>query len=96
MSVRRAQREVDAREFAEWLAIENVAPSDEADWVRAAMIACVIANANRGRNQRAFRIEDFMPRRRRKKPMTGRQMLNVFKQFAAAHNAAQDAKHGRS
>lgn len=94
MSVARAQSEIDAREFAEWNVVESIEPTDRDDWQRAAMIACVIANANRGKNQKAFTVEDFMPRRKKKK-QTPAQMFAVFSEFAAAHNAALAAKEKR-
>lgn len=30
--------------------------------LRAAIVATTVANANRGKNQRPFKVEDFMPR----------------------------------
>ena len=62
MSVSRAQKEIDSREFAEWLAFDRVEPQGEfrAD-LRAGIIAAVIANVNRGRGTPAFKPADFMP-----------------------------------
>ena len=48
--------------FNRWAAYLRVEPrgEDRAD-LRAAIVACTMANAWRGKNQRAFRVEDFMP-----------------------------------
>jgi len=63
MSVEEAQATTNARQFAEWCVFESLDPSgeDRADW-RAAMIASTVANAFRGRGQRAFKPQDFMPK----------------------------------
>lgn len=52
-----------ARLFTEWMIFYNLEPFGEqrAD-LRAAIVAATIANANRGKNQRAYKVEDFMPR----------------------------------
>ena len=57
-SVREAQKHIDAREFAEWLAFDRTHPIG---WERfdtaAAMIAMVTASAWGGK--RKFKLEDF-------------------------------------
>lgn len=60
-TIAEAQARMDSREFCDWLAYDRVDPFGEtrAD-LRAAMIASVIANANRGKSQRAFKVEDFL------------------------------------
>lgn len=94
MSVARAQREISSREFAEWIAVEQLAPLDDSDWQRAAMICCVIANGNRGRNQRAYKLDDFMPRQKKRKRMANDAMAGIFAAYVGAHNAAQKVKRG--
>ena len=61
MSVARAQREVSHREFLEWQIFERIEPFGEhrAD-LRAAMNACVMANAWKGKGAKTFTIDDFM------------------------------------
>jgi hypothetical protein len=34
------------------------------------MVACVIANANRGKNQRPYKVDDFMLKFGKEKPMS--------------------------
>lgn len=69
MSVARAQREVSQREFLEWRALERIEPFGErrAD-LRAAMIACVTANAWRAKGVKAFEVDDFMLKFEEKEP----------------------------
>lgn len=67
-SIAEVQASTNAREFAEWCVFESLDPASEAraDW-RAAMLASTIANAFRGKSQRAFTIKDFIPQFRTKK-----------------------------
>jgi hypothetical protein len=52
-----------ARHFAEWRAYESLEPfGPPAEFWRAALVAAVMANANRTKKQKAFQPEDFMPR----------------------------------
>lgn len=65
MSVKRAQREVDSREFAEWMAYADVEPfGPEREDYRAGVIAALTANVNRDPKQRQqpYDVEDFFPR----------------------------------
>ena len=64
MSVRRAQAEIDAHEFAEWMAYMTLEPfGPNRDDLRAGTIAAVIANANRDSRKRSepFAPGDFFP-----------------------------------
>ena len=62
MPVRELLARVDSRELAEWRAYERIEPFGEkrAD-ARAGMVASVMANAWKGKDQKAFTPEDFMP-----------------------------------
>lgn len=63
MSVRRAQAEISADEFVEWLAVMRMDPMGEQRGdLRAAIVASTVANAspNRARRQ-VFRVKEFMP-----------------------------------
>ena len=61
MSVRRAQQEIDSAEFAEWMAFNSIEPfGEERADVRSAMICCLLANINRGKGKKAYKISDFM------------------------------------
>jgi len=62
MSVRELLARMDSHELAEWIAFYAIEPFGEqrAD-LRAAIVASVIANCNRGKNQKAFKPADFMP-----------------------------------
>lgn len=62
MSVKRAQREIDAREFAEWMAYWSLEPWGEgrAD-LRAGIVASTMANLWRGQDSPAYAPGDFMP-----------------------------------
>lgn len=49
--------------FQEWLAYNELDPigSGRGDW-RAAMVACTISNAMRGKRGRRAKVRDFMPK----------------------------------
>lgn len=57
-----------AAEFSEWRAYDALYPIgsppeevERADYWRAALVASTIANVNRGKGKRPFKVEDFMP-----------------------------------
>ena len=62
MSVARAQREINSKEFAEWIAYERIEPGDpiRSDW-RSAMIAWVISQTMATKKTK-MEIKDFMPK----------------------------------
>ena len=80
MSVRRAQAEISAAEFAEWMAYDRLDPIGESrgDW-RAAMLATVFASAYRRKGSRPYKIEDFMPvfRKPKQRRMTADQLRDA-------------------
>jgi len=97
MSVRRAQREISAREFSEWLAYGQIEPWGEqrAD-MRNALVCCILANAHRGKNQAAFKVDDFMPEFDRQKP-SPEALKQKFEALAKLHNAkVKAAQHGNA
>lgn len=62
---------MSAHEFAEWIAYYSLEPfGEERADLRAAIVACVIANANRDpkKRRRAFKLADFMPQFDQPKP----------------------------
>ena len=62
MSVRRAQQEIDAVEFAGWMAFYAIEPWGEsrAD-LRMGILASVQANIWRGKDSQPFGASDFIP-----------------------------------
>lgn len=85
MSVRRAQREIDSREFAEWIAYDGIEPfgEDRGD-LRAGIIAATIANANRGKNSSPFHPKDFMPDFERKHKQQTDEEMQAFMRSVTA------------
>ncbi len=56
MSVRRAQSEVTAREFAEWVEYEKQSPSGpERDDIRFAMLAAIVGQIAGGKGDKVFK-----------------------------------------
>jgi hypothetical protein len=78
MTVRELLSRLDSRELSEWIAYYNLDPFGEAraDY-RAAMLACLTANINRGKHE-PFKISDFMPNFEPKKPQTMEEMKRIL------------------
>lgn len=54
--------EMSSAQFAEWMAYSALEPwGEERDDLRMAITASTIANGNRGKNQKPFKPQDFMP-----------------------------------
>ena len=54
--------EITSMQFAEWMSYATLEPfgEDRAD-LRMGILASVIANSNRGKNQKPFHASDFIP-----------------------------------
>ncbi len=85
-------REVDAREFALWVAEYRIAPfGDMREDLRAGVVGSVIANVNRRKGSPPFKPGDFVLKfgRERKSP---EQLEREAKVFVQQHNAAVNAR----
>ena len=89
MSVRRAQAEIDSREFSEWIAYHGLEPfGEERADLRAGIVAATVANVHRGRGQRALKPADFMPKPpQRPRRQSLEDMRRTMEAFARTHNA---------
>ena len=96
MSVRRAQIEIDAAEFAEWMAFGRFDPyGEERADLRAGIVAATIANVFRKKGTRALKAADFMPRFRSGPRREGwRQMKATLTHFAKLWNKRWRKLHG--
>lgn len=87
MSVRRAQQEIDSREFAEWIAYEQIDPSGaERTDLNAGIIASTIANVWRGKGQKTLKPSDFMPDFGIREPKSWESLEALFRAGAQVHN----------
>ncbi len=63
MSVRRAQAEVDAAEFAEWMAYNKLHPfAGEVEYLGFAIVASTVANCMSSGKGKRWKPDDFIPR----------------------------------
>ena len=54
--------EISSRDFAEWMAYSRLEPwGEERADLRAGIVASTIANSNRGKGQKPFKVADFLP-----------------------------------
>ena len=58
----------------------------DAENIGHAITASTIANVNRGKNQKAYKVEDFMPRYKKKPPQTENEMLQIAAMTTAANS----------
>lgn len=62
MNVDEMLSEITSMQFAEWMAYSTLEPwGEERDDLRMGIVASTIANANRGKNTKAYSPQDFMP-----------------------------------
>ena len=54
--------EISSRDLAEWMAFSRLEPwGEERADLRMGIIASTIANANRGKGQKPYKVQDFLP-----------------------------------
>lgn len=89
-------RVLSSRQIAEWMAYYSIEPFGEhAAFWRAGQIAATIANVNRGKRQRAYKPEDFMPSEPKGKPnvQTTEEMAAVLRrafEYAKRHGMTKE------
>jgi hypothetical protein len=78
MTVQGLLENITSQELSEWAAYHRRNPigPERDDW-RAAMIACTVANAHRGK-RRAYKIQDFLLKFGKKKPQSVEQMRALW------------------
>ena len=98
--MKEAQRDIDSREFAEWIAYEDIAPGnpERAD-LNAAFICVAISNAMRGKKGRSAKPADYMPKfraRRRVLPSVHelKRKLGIGLNMAKKGLEAKEKKNG--
>jgi hypothetical protein len=75
---------VSSLELSEWMAFNMLEPfGADADYLGHAITASTIANVNRGKNQKAYKAEDFMPKFE-KAEQTPNQMIQTAAMYTAA------------
>ncbi len=88
MSVRRAQQEIDSREFTEWAAIAKHEPLGyERIDVAAALICTTVASMFRGKGSPAPKLADFMCDYWKPERPTKEQLTAQMNAWAAQLNA---------
>lgn len=97
MGVAECQRRIDSAEFVEWLAYSRLEPfGEERDDLRAAMIACTVANSMRSR-KRAYKVDDFMfdfDKPPQSKQNVANVFLNAMQSIHAQNQAGRRARGG--
>ena len=76
---------ISSKLFVEWMAFNAIEPfGTEAGFLGHAITASTVANANRAKNQKAYKPNDFMPEFD-KRPQTVDQMLQIAQALTIAH-----------
>lgn len=88
MSIYEAQQKISTTEFRSWQAFYALEPFGEARTeFMLAQLCCIVANSNRGKSTKAFKVGDFIPKYgEQKRHKTGAELEAIFKQFANLHN----------
>ena len=76
---------MSSQEITEWMAFGQLEPfGADAGFLGHAITASTIANVNRGKNQKAFDAEDFMPSRGKKEPHSQEEMIQIAEMYTVA------------
>lgn len=79
MTVRQLLDSMTAQELSEWMAYARIEPFDQRRGdARAAIVACTIANAHRGKGRR-FKPKDFMLEFEDRKPQSMEEQIAILK-----------------
>ena len=72
------------REYAKL--VETLHEREQRDYWRSGLVTSMVANVNRGKNQRAFKPDDFMPKlsKKKRKPQTWQDQLSIVKGIQAS------------
>jgi len=85
MTVNQLLSQISSRELSEWAAYYSIEPFGERrEDLRAAMMACTIANAagGRGKNKPAFKLKDFLLNFEPPKQQSNDEMKSILKAIA--------------
>lgn len=75
------------------MAFNNIEPfGEERADLQSAIIACTMANAWRGKSQRAFKVSDFMPNFEGPKEQSTEEIVRIFKAAAAKNRKRKKDK----
>jgi len=76
MTVAELLDRISSRELTEWIVFSQLEPfGSEAGYVGHAIVAKTVADANRAKGQKAFEVDDFMPKFGPRKEKTVEEML---------------------
>jgi hypothetical protein len=83
---------MSSAELTEWAAFHNLEPfGGDADYLGDAITASTVANVNRGKGQKPYKVEDFMPKFEKKE-----QSIDQMVQIAAIVTASLGGQDMRS
>ena len=85
MTVSELLNRISSREITEWMAFGQLEPfGAEAGYIGHAITASTVANVNRAKGQKAYKITDFMPAMGRKEPQTPEEMIQFAEMYTIA------------
>jgi hypothetical protein len=94
MTVAELLGRISSRELTEWMAFGQLEPfGRRAEYTGHAVVASTIANVNRGKDQEPYEIEDFIPKRAKKKEdQTEAQMIAMAAMWTTAYGGKDKRK----
>ena len=85
MTVSELLNRISSREITEWMAFGQLEPfGAEAGYVGHAITSKTIADVNRTKGQKAYKVSDFMPKRGKKEPQTAEEMIQFAEMYTIA------------
>lgn len=83
------KRRMSSSEFAKWCALYRINPWGD-DWLQAAIVSCSTYNPHVSKKGRKLRIDDVIPRKKRKQ--TVQEMQGILSAFFRTAKARHDAQ----
>lgn len=74
-----------SRLLSEWIAYYQMEPfGEERADIRSAIVACTVANVNRGKDQSPYELDNFLPKWEEPEEQTVEEMIQIAAMFTAA------------
>lgn len=97
MTVEELLTRMSSHELSEWMAFYTLEPFDEfrRDW-RAAIIACTVANAHRGKKTRPYKVKDFLYNKPAKRAKSIEEQVALAQEITSIYEELNKAKEVRT
>lgn len=85
MTVAELLSRVSSKELTRWMIFYGLEPfGSDAYYLGTGIVASTVANVNRGKNKKAYKPKDFMPKPERQKTQSVDDMIGIAKHITTA------------